>query len=278
MQRSRTIGFVVHASQSDLCFSVTDLFLLEILGAASSTLSTYHYDLLVANVDPHDPTWPHQYLDTGRVDGFILLTSTRKQNHIRILSELKAPFIMWGVPPKNCSCCSVISDNFSGGKQAVEHLLRTGKRRIAFIGGPAEDAEPQLRYEGYAAALQEHGQAVDPQLVSYGDWTYDSGAEQMQCLLKTRPDLDAVFVVSDQMAVAAINVLHEQNRRVPQDVAVIGYDNLSIARYTNPLLTTISQNIPLVGKLLAQNLIQNIETGVISNVTIPAELIIRKSA
>jgi DNA-binding LacI/PurR family transcriptional regulator len=80
------------------------------------------------------------------------------------------------------------------------------------------------------------------------------------------------------MAVAAINVLHEHGRRVPQDVAVVGYDDLSIAKFNSPPLTTISQKIPLVGKMLAQNLIQNIETGVVTNVTLPAELVIRKSA
>jgi DNA-binding LacI/PurR family transcriptional regulator len=71
---------------------------LEILGAISSTLSTYHYDLLVANTDQHNPAWPHQYVDTSRVDGFILLPSTRKQFHRNALVEMKAPFIVWGTP------------------------------------------------------------------------------------------------------------------------------------------------------------------------------------
>jgi DNA-binding LacI/PurR family transcriptional regulator len=172
----------------------------------------------------------------------------------------------------------VNNDNFGGGKLAAEHLLQKGRRRIAFVGGPADEIETQLRYEGYAAALQEHGQAVDPTLVGYGAWTNESGAEQMRQLLAARPDLDAVFANSDLMAAGAINVLHEQGRRVPQDIAVVGYDNLSIAQFNSPPLTTISQKIPLVGKLLAQNLIQNIETGLVTNVTIPAELVIRQSS
>jgi DNA-binding LacI/PurR family transcriptional regulator len=156
--------------------------------------------------------------------------------------------------------------------------LQQGRRRIAFVGGPADEIETRWRYDGYVAALQEHGQEVDPALIRYGEWTDDSGAEQMQQLLDARPDLDAVFTNSDLMAVGAINVLHEQGRRVPQDVAVVGYDDLSIARFSSPPLTTVSQNLPLLGKLLAQNLIQNIETGVVTNVTIPAKLVIRKSA
>ncbi|HOU13353.1 MAG TPA: LacI family DNA-binding transcriptional regulator [Anaerolineae bacterium] len=277
-QQSRTIAFAVHAHQYNACFSVNDIFLLEILGAITNTLSNLHYDLLVANINPHDPAWPHQYLDTGRVDGFILLTSTRKEFHIDTLVKMQAPFIVWGTPLPPHSYCSVNGDNFGGGRLATTHLLQNGRRRIAFLGGPAEEAEAQRRYEGYVAALRESGQDVDATLVRHGDWSTDSGAEQMQRLLLARPDLDAVFANSDLMAVGAINALHEQGRRVPEDVAVVGYDDLSIAMFNNPPLTTISQNLPLVGKLLAQNLIQYIETGVVTNVTIPAKLVVRESA
>lgn len=278
LKRSRTIAFVVHAYKSQYSFSVDDLFFLELLGAITSTLLASGYDLLVANIDPRDPEWPHQYLDTGRVDGFILLTVTHKQYHIKSLVEMKAPFIVWGIPVPNYNYCSVNGDNFDGGKQATSYLLKMGKRRIAFLGGPQGELEPQRRYEGYAAALQESGLEVDPSLVTYGEWSSEAGVEGIQHLLQAAPDLDAVFANSDLLAIGAINALKEQGKRVPEDVAVVGYDNLSIAQFNNPPLTTISQNIPLVGKLLAQNLIQNIETGVVTNVTIPAELVVRKSA
>jgi DNA-binding LacI/PurR family transcriptional regulator len=268
-QRSLTIAFTV-------C-SQTDLFLLEIMGAISSTLATYHYDLLMANVDPHDDSWPHAYLDTGRVDGFILLTSTRKKYHVKTLVEMQAPFIVWGPPLPSYRYSSVLSDNFSGGRLATQHLIRSGRRRIGFVGGPADEFENQCRFDGYAAALEAHGLAVDPALVLNGDWTHAAGVELTRRLLETAPDVDAIFANSDLMAAGAMSVLNESGRRVPGDVAVVGYDDLSIAQYLSPALTTVSQNIPLVGKLLAQNLIQRIETGVVTNVTIPAELIVRSS-
>lgn len=277
-QQSRTIAFVVHAHHYDACFSVNDLFLLEILGAITNTLSNLHYDMLVANINPHDPNWPHQYLDTGRVDGFILLTSTRKEFHIDALVKMQAPFIVWGTPLAKYTYCSVNGDNFGGGRLATEHLIQKGRRHSAFLGGPAFEAEVQRRYDGYVAALHDGGQEIDPALVSYGDWSNESGAKRVQQLLEAKPDLDAVFANSDLMAAGAINGLREQGRRVPEDVAVIGYDNLSIAEFNNPPLTTVSQNLPLVGKLLAQNLIQYIETGIVTNVTIPAKLIVRESA
>jgi DNA-binding LacI/PurR family transcriptional regulator len=100
----------------------------------------------------------------------------------------------------------------------------------------------------------------------------------MKQLLKDVPDLDAVFVNSDLMAIAAMDVIRQHGRLVPEDVAVVGYDDLSIAEYSNPPLTTVRQNVPWVGKILAENLIQYLETRLVTNVTIPVELIVRKSA
>ena len=100
----------------------------------------------------------------------------------------------------------------------------------------------------------------------------------MQRMLENVPDLDAVFVNSDLMAIAAMDEIREHRRRVPQDVAVVGYDDLSVAAHSNPPLTTIRQNVPLAGKLLAQNLIEYLQTGMVTNVSIPVELIVRKSA
>jgi DNA-binding LacI/PurR family transcriptional regulator len=276
MQQSRTIAFVTHAYHKD--FSVADLFGLEILGGISSGLAANEYDLLVIHVDPQDTKWVHQYLDTGRVDGFILMTSSRKQSHVKALLEVNAPFIIWGVPQPGQKYCSVTGDNFHGGKLATEHLIRSGREKIAFIGGPAYELEVQHRLNGYQAALQEAGRELDSGLIQYGDFSNTSGAEAMKRLLDKTPDLDAVFVNSDLMAIAAMDVIRGQGRRVPEDMAVVGYDDLSIAEHSNPPLTTIRQNIPLAGKLLAQNLIQYLETGTVTNVSIPVELIVRKSA
>jgi DNA-binding LacI/PurR family transcriptional regulator len=276
MKESRTIAFVTHAYHKE--FSVADLFGLEILGGISSGLYANGYDMLVVHVDPNSSEWAHQYLDTGRVDGFILMTSTRKQNHIRLLVEMGAPFIVWGVPQLNQNCCSVTGDNFNGGKLATGHLIRSGRQRIAFLGGPAKELEVQQRFGGYETTLREAGRSIDPALTAYGDFSNTSGAQAMQKLLEQAPDLDAVFVNSDLMAIAAMDVIRETGRRVPEDVAVVGYDDLSIAEHSNPPLTTVRQNIPLAGKMLAQNLIDYLKTGVVTNMSIPVALVARKSA
>jgi DNA-binding LacI/PurR family transcriptional regulator len=146
-----------------------------------------------------------------------------------------------------------------------------------FLGGPADELEVQGRYEGYRTALQEAGLLVEQRRVGYGNFSDTSGATIMRHLLAHNPDLDAVFVNSDLMAIAAMEVLREAGRRVPEDVAVVGYDNLSIAEVSNPPLTTVSQNLPVAGRQLARNLIQYLQTGGITNVLVPVELVIRKS-
>jgi DNA-binding LacI/PurR family transcriptional regulator len=276
MKQSRTIAFVTHAYHKD--FSVADLFGLEIMGGVSSGLASRDYDLLVIHVDPHDTKWAHQYFDTGRVDGFILMTATRKQSHVKALLELGAPFIIWGIPQPREKHCSVTGDNINGGRLATEHLIGLQRKKIGFLGGPPEELEVQQRQAGYESALKESGSDVDPAIIDYGDFSDTSGAETIKRMLKKVPDLDAVFVNSDLMAITAMDELREQGRRVPEEVAVIGYDDLSIAQHSNPPLTTIRQNIPLAGKMLAQNLIEYLQTGVVTNVSIPVELIVRKSA
>lgn len=276
MKQSRTIAFVTHAYHKD--FSVADLFGLEIMGGISAGLASREYDLLVIHVEPHDTKWAHQYYDTGRVDGFILMTSTHKQTHVKALLELGAPFIVWGIPQPKQKYCSVTGDNFNGGRYATEHLVSIKRKKIGFIGGPADDLEVMHRQAGYESALKEAGREIDPALMDYGDFSNTSGGEAMQRLLKKVPDIDAVFINSDLMAIAAMDVIRENGRNVPEDIAVVGYDDLSIAEHSNPPLTTVRQNIALAGKLLAQNLIDYLQTGMVTNVSTPVELIVRKSA
>jgi len=277
LRHSHAIAFVTHAYHIQ-SFSMEDLFSLEILGGITNGLHEVGYELLVVNVDPRDSAWARQYLNSGRVDGFILMTSSNKEWHIKTLVDMKAPFIVWGVPQHSLNYCSVMGDNLTGGRLATEHLLSTGKKRIAFLGGVADTLEVQHRYQGYAMALSDAGYEIDQDLLAYGDFSHTSGMRVMAQLLEQAPDLDAVFVNSDLMAIGAINVIQNAGKRVPEDIAVVGYDDLSIASFNTLPLTTIRQNIPLAGKLLAQNLVQHIKTGVVTNVTLPVELIVRKSA
>lgn len=276
-KESKTIGFVTHGYSKE--FSFADLFTLEILGSISRTLAENSYDLLMVQVDPYACCdWSSEYLDTGRVDGFILMTSTRKSAHIKSLLEMDSPFIVWGDVLPGHRYPSVTGDNYSGGKLAGEYLAKVGRRKIAFLGGPADELEVKRRYEGFSLALTAAGLEVDQKRVGYSAFWHFSTSETMLRLLEQAPDIDAIFVTSDLMAMAAMDILRANGRRVPEDVAVVGYDNLSITEVSNPPLTTISQNLPQAGRLLAQNLIQYLQTGVVMNAVIPVEVVVRKSA
>jgi DNA-binding LacI/PurR family transcriptional regulator len=260
--------------------TVTDAFMLEVMSGVAGALHTHDYDLLVIQVGPTDTDWVPKYLDTGRVDGFVLLSGTCSPRQLRTLVETKAPFAMWAPRPADGHYCTVSGDSFAGGEMAAAHLLSVGRRRIAFLGGPATGPEVQDRHRGYVTALERTGEMPDPSLVAYASWwpAEITGAEAMRELLARAPDLDAVFACSDLLALAAMEVLREEGRRIPEDVAVVGYDDVALARHTNPALTTIRQSGPLAGRLLAETLLQHLETGVVTNVSIPAELVVRESA
>ncbi len=276
LQQSHVIGLMVHAHTSE--WSTTDIFMLEVMSGISMGLRARGYDLLLIHADKNDENWADAYFGAGRVDGFIVLTASCTPQQIDNLHQLKAPYIMWGRTPGARRQSTVSGDSFAGGKLATEHLLRLGRKRIAFLGGPSSELEVADRFAGYEEALRDAGLAVDPELVAYGDYTAQSGHAVMGSLLTRNPDLDAVFVNSDLMAIAAMDAIREHGRVVPDDVAVVGYDDVSMARFSNPPLTTIRQNGPLAGRLLAENLLQYIQKGVVTNVTIPAELVVRRSA
>jgi len=277
LRQSHTVAFVAPDYSPEL-FSGEDLFGQELLRGVGKGLLTLGYDLLIIHVYPSDTAWAHDYLDSGRVDGFVLMTSNLKTSLIKSLVEMNVPFIGWGTPVPNLNYCSVSSDNIAGGMLATQHLIRSGRQRIAFLGGFDDSLTVQHRFKGYENALQAAGRSVDPHLVTYSDYSYASGMAAMQRMMEQSPALDAVFVNSDLMAIGAIQVIQNHGKRVPEDIAVVGYDDLPIAIYNNLPLTTIRQNIPLAGKLLAQNLIQYIQTGIVNNVTLPVELIFRSTA
>ena len=274
-KRSHAIAFVTYAYKKHS--SVPDAFMLELQSGVSSACTRSGTTSSSCTWTSATPSGPRATsIESGRADGFILLTATCTQHHLDTLVELRAPFILWGAPPGS-GYCSVIGDNVTGGRLATEHLLQRGKSRIAFLGG-YENHEVDSRRRGYQAALRGAGIEPDPALAVNTRWTEETGRAAMEELLARDPELDGVFACSDVLAIAAMDVLREQGRSVPGDVGVVGYDDIAVARFCNPPLTTIRQNGPLAGRLLAENLVQNLHTGLVTNVSIPAELVVRESA
>ncbi len=175
-----------------------------------------------------------EYLTAGHVDGALLVSLHANDPLPGRLTAAGIPFVMVGRPPKGIKASFVDVDNRQGAQSAVAHLIASGRRVIATIAGPKDMAAGVDRLMGYRDALADAGLAVDPSLEVTGDFTQEGGATAMGRLLEARPDIDAVFAASDLMAAGALAVLAADGRRVPADVAVVGFDDSPVATTTMP--------------------------------------------
>jgi DNA-binding LacI/PurR family transcriptional regulator len=166
---------------------------------------------------------------------------------------------MVGRPSKAIKASYVDVDNRQGAQTAVAHLISGGRRVIATIAGPQDMAAGIDRLRGYRDGLADGDLAADTSLLAIGDFTQESGAVAMKRLLAARPDIDAVFAASDLMAAGALNVLAAAGRRVPADVAVVGFDDSPVATSTTPQLTSVAQPIEAMGREVARLLVDAVE-------------------
>jgi DNA-binding LacI/PurR family transcriptional regulator len=275
LQRSNVIALLTPPYKSDT--GMPDAFMLELMGGITDGLVSNGYDLLVARVHPDDKDWVRRYYDSGRVDGFIATAATCKPGLLKKLAETGAPLIVWGASHESATHCSVLGDNLTGGRLATAHLVERGRRRIGFLGGPAHDPQVRDRLRGYEAALAEADIPIDPELVMHVAWG-GPGADPTESIATLLDhEVDAIFANSDLLAAAALADLRGRGLRVPEDVAIVGYDDSNVARSTSPPLTSVSQNGPLAGRILATTLIEHLKTGVVITATLPAELVVRES-
>jgi DNA-binding LacI/PurR family transcriptional regulator len=218
-----------------------------------------------------------RYAVAGHVDGVMFASMHGEDPLPGTLVRLGIPVICSGRPIGGATVPYVDVDHFGGVAAAVRHLVASGRRRIATIAGPQDMVAGIDRLAGYRATLEEAGLG---QHVALGDFTRESGLAAMQRLLTADPALDAVFAASDMMAHGALVALRAAGRRVPHDVAVIGFDDFEISRYSDPPLTTVRQPIADMGRTMARQLLGliNGEAGLPDAVVLPTELVVRESA
>lgn len=215
-------------------------------------------------------------LHTRGVDGIMLMALRGDDPLTSIVDQAGLPTVYVGRPTHFAPRWFVDSDNLGGARLATEHLVRLGRKRIATITGQLSTEAGQVRYRGYQEAMIIAG--LTPHGTAAGDFTEDSGAAAMRSLLDSHPDLDAVFAASDNMAAGALRVLAEASRSVPADVAVVGFDNLTIAERTVPPLTTVHQSIQDLGREAARMLTAVIAGQEPASVILPTRLVRRGSA
>ncbi|MFF8715598.1 LacI family DNA-binding transcriptional regulator [Streptomyces sp. NPDC015184] len=221
-----------------------------------------------------------QYLTAHRVDGVLLVSVHADDPLPDLLEQLGMPAVTSGRRSASDPFASVDSDNFGGARAAVDHLFSRGRRTIATITGRLDVYGAQRRLDGYREAIAGTGLEPDEQLIAPGDFTEEGGARAMRELLVRRPDIDAVFAASDVTAAGARQVLREAGRRIPDDVALIGFDDSAVARHMDPPLTSVRQPIEEMGRTMARVLLQEIarETQERPQIVLPTELVVRDSS
>jgi DNA-binding LacI/PurR family transcriptional regulator len=220
-----------------------------------------------------------RYLRQGHVDGAVVVSHHQVDEFEQMLLSARMPCVFVGRPwymPDQLSY--VDTDNRLGAKLATAHLIERGRRRIGTVAGPADMIAAVDRAAGWADALTAHGLPADA--ISHGDFTTEGGAAATRALLDRHPDLDAIFVANDLMAVGALAVLRAAGRAVPADVALVGYDNGAVALVTDPPLTTVVnpvvQMARAAGGVLLERILQDEPLG--PPTIFPPELIVRASS
>jgi len=212
----------------------------------------------------------------GRCDGLIILGQSTLHRQLNDMAKAGVPFVAWGADMPDQDYCSVGSDNFQGGRRATGHLVRMGRKRVVFL-GDTEGLESQQRFEGYRAALTEHGVAYDPTLVLPSHFFPESAMESVDILLEKEIAFDGLVAASDMIAIGAMRALANAGRRVPEDVSVIGYDDVLVAGYASPALTTVRQDVVKAGRLVVSKLMRLLGGEHVQSSRLPTDLIVRES-
>jgi DNA-binding LacI/PurR family transcriptional regulator len=238
--KTGTIGVIVPLGH-EKTQHISDPFFMTLLAHVADRLADRGYDLLLSRVVPNDPEWLSRQVDTGRVDGMIIVGQSNQSDVLNSVAQYYEPMVVWGAELPGQSYTSVGSDNRLGGRIAAEHLLSLGCRKLAFFGDPSVP-EVEQRLAGFREALREKGGgAVGATLPVH--FVPEKAREEISDFLDLAESLDGVFATSDTIGMTAIQALVERGRRVPEDVKVIGFDDLEISRRTSPPLTSIRQDL-----------------------------------
>ncbi|HEX6353529.1 LacI family DNA-binding transcriptional regulator [Actinophytocola sp.] len=274
MRRTDSIALVMREPDATV---LNDPYLGNIIIATSQTLVGTGVQLVLVNAqNTAEHAQLADYVRSGHVDGVLLASMHNDDPLPRILLDAGIPTVVGGRPASPLPGLSYVDcDNVGGAQLAAEHLLSAGRRRIATIAGPQDMTAGIDRLAGFRQALA----GRKPERVAYGDFSRESGQRAMAELLDRYPDLDGVFAANDMMAAGALRVLRDAGRAVPHDVSVVGFDDIELARHTEPPLTTVHQPIVHQARTMTELLLTQIGGDPVADpVILPTELVERESA
>lgn len=253
-----------------------DPFFQELIGSVGEAARDRKCDLLISHASPQSYDDLSRLLEINQSQGVIILGQSFLHERLNRLVGHPTRFVVWGGELPGQQYCSVGTDNVRGGKRAAAHLARLGRKRIAFF-GDTEAPEIGQRYDGYRMALEEAGLSFDPALVSPAHFKIESAEAAVDALVSSRAKFDAIFASSDMIALGAIRALQRHGISVPGDVSVVGYDDVQLARYNRPALTTIRQDLAKAGSLMVAKLLNANSAQDMISERLPTDLIMRES-
>jgi len=273
--KSQVLGLIIPKSAASVC---ADPFFSHVIQGVAAACKVYDYvlSLVLFHTIEDEPRTVSHILSQQLLDGVIITATQRDNQSVYQLLESGVPFVLVGQHDSD-QVSYVDSDNQAGAYTAVTYLLSLGYKRIATITGPLDNLAAVQRHQGYLQALHERDHMVEEGLTAVGDFTEISGRTAMQRLLPQRPD--AVFVASDTMAQGAMRVITSAGLSVPNDIALVGYDDLPPAAQSTPPLTTIRQPVKRAGYTAVETLLDILAHGSQPprRIILPTELVIRQS-
>jgi len=282
--RSLTAGTLALLFFEDPSLDETQInpFFFSMVGSITRACGQRGYDLLVS-FQQSSQDWYADYEDSKKADGLILLgygDAVIYRERLQQLMRRQTHFVLWGAVDDSQPWVTIGSNNVQGGREMTAHLVSTGRRRIAFLGNASEHCpEFYARYLGHLAALAEAGIQADSALqVDVRTSAEHEGHLAISKLLARNVPFDAVFAASDLIAIGALRELQMRGFRVPQDIAIAGFDDLPIASLGNPSLSTVAQNTHHAGRVLVESLLSLIAGKPVASQAIPTTLALRASS
>ena len=253
-----------------------DPFFQELIGSVGEAARERKCDLLISHAAPQNYDDLSRLLELNQSEGVIILGQSFLHERLNRLVGHSTRFVVWGGELPGQRYCSVGTDNVRGGKRATAHLARLGRKNIAFF-GDTEAPEIGQRYDGYRLALEAAGLPFEPALVSPAHFKIESAEAAVDALVSSRTKFDAIFASSDMIALGAIRALQRHGISVPGEVSVVGYDDVQLARYNRPALTTIRQDLSKAGSLMVAKLLNASSPQDMVSERLPTDLIMRES-
>lgn len=274
-QRTDCYAFVITEAESRF-FSDDEFFPRLVKGVGDELERAGKQLILVLAHDPSGYARLEKYAVGGHLDGVILGSMHGTDPLPTALARVGVPVVLSGRPLAESDVPYVDVDHRHSVREAVEYLIQSGRRSIATIAGPQDMVGGIERLDGYNEAIAAAGRQP---VVTYGEFTRSSGVVAMRELLAIAPETDAVFVASDLMADGAMQVIRESGRRIPGDIAIIGFDDMELAKHSDPPLTTIHQPVLEIGAALARTVLALQAGKAVDHVTVvPTRLVHRQSA